>query len=247
MFILVTFVGRASASEGSSLVHPDQHISINGGSFPPPWPPAAPRSRINSPSILPSEFPCFQQQAPLLSCDPFQHQPVDGSFRNYPPPSSSLSGQSVNGGFVNPTTVGSGRGSHKRKSPSTPHFYDRGSTSRYYDIGSSSNSLLPSDPWQDKQNTESHDMPWEYHLGYRVDSLSINGEGTQRNVRSRTAVDQQPNLARTQMPSNSMNCSFSSRPSGYLGQTSNAIPMDCEHYFVSPAGHGVPRGASKFL
>ncbi|XP_057805458.1 probable E3 ubiquitin-protein ligase ZFP1 [Salvia miltiorrhiza] len=253
-------MGRASSSESSSLVqptHPGQNISINGGPFPPPWP-AAPRSRINSSSIPPVELPCFQQQAPGPSRDPFLHQPAGGNFHmvpdNYsrPPSSSSLSGQTIpgaHGGFVNPATMSSSRGPYKRKSPSTPQLYDRGSTSRYYDVGSSSNLLLPADPWQQKQTTESYHMPWEYHPGHRVNSLSIGGEDTQRNVRSRTVVNQEPNLARTHMPSNSMNRSFSNCPADrsnlpdYLGQTSNISMADWNHCLISPAGHGAPRGA----
>lgn len=249
-------MGRTRASESNSLVHPGENININGGPFPSPWT-TAPRSRINSSSVPNAEIPCFQQQAPGPSRDPFLHQPAGGNFHmipdsySLPPSSSNLNGQTVpeaHGGFVNQTTMGSSRGPYKRKSPSTPQLYDRGSTSRYYDAGSSSNLLLPTDPWQEKQNTESYHMPWEYGPGYRVNSLSIGGEGMQRNVRSRTVVDQDPNLART-MPNNYMHRAFSHRPSDrsnlvdYSGQTSNTSARDWNHCLISPAGHGGTRGA----
>ncbi|KAH6798792.1 hypothetical protein C2S51_035276 [Perilla frutescens var. frutescens] len=250
-------MGRASASESSSLVHPGENINLNGGPFPSPWTPA-PVSRINSSSIPNAELPGFQQQAPGPSRDPFLNQPAGGNFHmvpdsySRPPSSSSLNGQTVpgaHGGFVNQTTMGSGRGPYKRKSPSTPHLYDRGSTSRYYDAGSSSSLLLPADPWQEKLNAESYHMPREYCPGYRVNNLSIGGEGTQRNVRSRTVVDQDPYLARTHMPSNSLHHSFTHRPSDrsnlvdYSGQTSNLSTRDWNHCLIPPAGHGGTHGA----
>ncbi|KAL1565984.1 RING-type E3 ubiquitin transferase [Salvia divinorum] len=251
-------MGRAVASDSNSLVHPThpgQNISINGGSFPPQWTPAVPRARMNSSSIPPAEFPGLQQQAPGPSRDPFLHQPAGGNFHmvpdNYsrPPPSSSLSGQTVpgaHGGFVNPATMGSSRGPQKRKSPSTPQLYEGGSTSRYYDAGSSSNLLLPADPWHEKQNTGPYYMPREYHPGYRVNGLSIGGEGTQRNVRSRTIADQEPDLARTHIPSNSMHRSFSNRPADRSNtldySRQNVSITDWNHCLVSPSGHGGPRG-----
>ncbi|KAI3447603.1 hypothetical protein Pfo_004268 [Paulownia fortunei] len=249
-------IAMAGASESSSLVHPVENMTTQGGPFPARWT-TAPRSSGYSSSILNADLPHYQPQAPGPSCDPFPHQPAGGNFHMVPdnfshhPSLSSLSGQTVpgvDGGFYN-QTLGSGRGPYKRKSAGIPELCDRGSTSRLYDVGSSSNLQLPADPWQEKQNTESYHTPWEYPPGYRVNSLSIGSEGTLRNVRSRAGVELEPNLARTHLSSTSLHHSFSSRSSDqstsvdFWGQSSIAPTREWNRCFVSPAGHGVTFGA----
>ncbi|KAI3473255.1 hypothetical protein Pfo_029847 [Paulownia fortunei] len=244
------------ASESSSIIHPVDNMTIQGGHFPSQWTPA-PRSSGCSSSIVNGELPHYQPMAPGPSRDPFLYQSAGGNLHmlqdNYShhPSSSNIGGQTVpgvDGGFYD-QTIGSGRGPYKRKSPGIPPVCDRGSTSRYYDVGSSSDIHFPADPWQEKQNTESYPMHWEYPPSYGVNSLSIGGEGTLRNVRSRAAVNLETNLARTHLSNNSLHHSFSSRSSDqsnsvdFWGQSSNAPSREWNRNLVSPAAHGVTFGS----
>lgn len=247
------FIARASASGSSSLVHSVENMTNHSGPFPSSWNPAPGSSRYSS-AMLNAEFSHHQPQAPGPSRDPFPHQPADGNVHMVPdnhfhhPASSTLSGQrvpGVDGGFFN-HTMSSG---YKRKRPCMPHLYERGSTSRYYDVGSSSNLHLPDDPRQEKQNIETYHSPREYPPGYRGNRLSISGEGTLRNVRSRVGVDIVPNIVRTHMPSNSLHHCFPSRPSDQLnsvdfwGQSSNAPTMEWNRRLLAPGAHGMISGA----
>ncbi|KAK4432439.1 E3 ubiquitin-protein ligase MBR1 [Sesamum alatum] len=244
---ILVAVARSGVSGSSSLVHPVENTTIQGGPSTSLWNPP-PRSSGYSSS---TQLPHYQPQAPTPSHDPFPHQPPGGNFYMVPdayshhPSSSSLSGQTVPGvdcSFYN-QTLGSGRGPYKRKSPGFTLPYDRGTTIRYYDVGSSSNQYLPAERLQEKRSTESHHMPWEYPPGYRVNSLSIGGEGMLRNVRSRAGIHMEPNLARTRLPSNYLYCSFSGRSSDQSnlvdlgGQGSNAPRREWDPSLV--AGHGV--------
>ncbi|KAL0333354.1 UNVERIFIED_CONTAM: hypothetical protein Sangu_1491600 [Sesamum angustifolium] len=240
-------MARSGVSGSSSLVHPVENTTIQGGPSTSLWNPP-PRSSGYSSSTLNVQLPHYQPQVPTPSHDPFPHQPPGGNFYMVPdayshhPSSTSLSGQTVPGVDFYNQTMGSGRGPYKRKSPGSMP-YDRGTPSRYYDVGSSSNQYLPADGLQEKRSTESHHIPWEYPPGYRVNSLSIGGEGMLRNVRSRTGIHMEPNLARTRLPSNYLYCSFSSRSSDlsnlvdFRGQGSNPPRREWDSSLV--AGHVV--------
>ncbi|KAL0309741.1 UNVERIFIED_CONTAM: hypothetical protein Sradi_5916400, partial [Sesamum radiatum] len=144
--LLLNFISVARvAPESSSIIHPVDNMTSQGGHFPSQWTPA-PRLSGYSPSILNGELPHYQPMAPGPSRDPFLHQPAAGNLHmlqnNYlhHPSSSNISGQTipgVDGGFYD-QAIGTGRGPYKRKSPGIPPICDRGSTSRYYDVGSSS-------------------------------------------------------------------------------------------------------------
>ncbi|XP_011094684.1 uncharacterized RING finger protein C4G3.12c [Sesamum indicum] len=244
------------ASESSSIIHPVDNITSQGGHFPTQWTPA-PRLSGHSPSILNGELSHYQPMPPGPSHDPFLHQSAAGNLHmlqnNYMhhPSSSNIAGQmipGVDGGFYD-QAIGSGRGPYKRKSPGIPPICDRGSTSRYYDVGSSSDIHLPADPWQEKQNTESYHMHWEHPPNYGVNSLSIGGEVTMRNVRSRAAVDLENNLPRNHLSSNSVHHSFSSRPFDqpnsvdFWGQCSNAPTREWNRNLTPPAPPGVTFGS----
>ncbi|XP_051132298.1 probable E3 ubiquitin-protein ligase ZFP1 [Andrographis paniculata] len=233
-------------SESSSVVHPVDNMPVQGVHFPSQWPPA-PRSSGYPSANFNGELPQYQPMAPGPSHDPFMHQSAPGNihmFQNnymHRPPSSNISGQTIpgaDGGFYNQTMAG-GRGSYKRKSPGIPPICERGSTSRYYDVGSSSDVRLPADPWQEKPNNESYHPYWEYQPSYGVNGLSIGGEGTVRNVRSRAAVDRETNVARAHLSSNSLHHP-SSRSSDqcnsveFWSQSTNA-PREWNSNIISPA------------
>ncbi|KAG8376536.1 hypothetical protein BUALT_Bualt09G0073700 [Buddleja alternifolia] len=243
-------------SESGLVTHPMDNINVQGGHFPSQWAPA-PMSGGYSSSIHNGELPHYQPVGPGPSRDPFLHQSAPGNIHmlqnNYShnPSSSNIGGPTVpgvDGGFYD-QAVGSGRGPYKRKSPGIPPLCDRGSTSRYYDVGSSSDIHLPADPWKEKQNAESYHTNWEYPPNYGVNCLSIGGDSTHRNVRSRSTIDLENNLARTQLPNNSLHHSFPSQSSdhsnsvGFWGQNSNAPAREWNHNFIPPASHGVTFGS----
>ncbi|KAK3038425.1 hypothetical protein RJ639_030591 [Escallonia herrerae] len=201
-------------------------------------------------------MPHYQPEASGLSRDPCLHPSTPGSFCMVPEnyghhaSSSNHAGQTFHGvedGFFE-HTMGSGRGPYKRKSPGVPAVRERGSTSRYHDA-SSSNVPMSSDLWQEKPNGDFHQTPWEHSgisPGYRGSSLSIGGESTLRNVRSRAAFDLETNVARTHLSSSSSRHSHSrsqpadhSRSADLLSQNSNASTQEWNPNpaLISPASH----------
>ncbi|KAL8036179.1 hypothetical protein ABFS82_12G140000 [Erythranthe guttata] len=246
-------MARAGATGSSSLVHPVENMTNHSGPFPSPLYPATGSNGYSS-AMLNAELPHHQPQAPGPSHNHFPHQPPARNFHMVPdkyfhhPSSSSLSGQRVPGvdGSSYNQTMSSGRGMYKRKSPSMPQLCDGGYTSRYYDVGSSSNPHLGADRSQEKQIKEFYHTPREeYPPRYRVDNLSIGGEGMPRNVRSRTGVELEPNIPRTHRPSNSFHRCFSSGSSDpsnsvdFWGQSSNVPTMEWNRHLVPPASHGL--------
>ncbi|KAK4353319.1 hypothetical protein RND71_028837 [Anisodus tanguticus] len=241
---------RAGAPESSNLVYPVDSMPIDGTHHP------AQGSHASRPSGYSSSNPNMenphcqpQVQGPLH--DPFLHSGT-GGFRmiheSYPHQASSSTHGSqtyhgVDGGLVD-LTMGSGRGPYKRKSPGIPAGGESGSTSRYFDAGSSSD--LPSDSWHEKQNPDSHCTTWGLHPSYRGNSLSIGGEGSQRNVRSRTAFDLQNNVGRAHITSTPSHHSTSSRTTtdycssmNYLAPSSNSSAREWNHPVMPPAAaHG---------
>ncbi|KAK2969146.1 hypothetical protein RJ640_007207 [Escallonia rubra] len=215
-----------------------------------------PSARSNSYSSLSHnvDMPHYQPEASGLSRDPYLHPSTPGSFCMVPEnyghhaSSSNHAGQTFHGvedGFFE-HTMGSGRGPYKRKSPGVPAVRERGSTSRYHDA-SSSNVSMPSDLWQEKPNGDFHHAPWEHPgitPGYRGNSLSIGGESTIRNVRSRAAFDLEADLARTHLSSSSRHSHSRSQPSDHsrsvdlLSQNSNASTQEWNPTLISPASHG---------
>ncbi|XP_059667653.1 probable E3 ubiquitin-protein ligase ZFP1 [Cornus florida] len=244
----------SGAAENSSLVYPVENMSIDGVHFAPHWNPA-PRSNDYPSSSHSVEVPLYQPDASALSRDPFLHPSTAGSFCTVPEnyvhhaSSSNYGGQTfhgVEGGFVD-LAMGNGRGPYKRKSPGVPTVCERGSTSRSYNAGSSSDLSLSSDIWQEKPNPDFHHTRWDCPSigpGYRGNGLSIAGEGTARNVRSRGAIDLETNLARTHLSSNPPHHPCSSRSTDHassvvlLGQNSNASTHEWDHIHMPPAAHG---------
>ncbi|GFY93341.1 RING/U-box superfamily protein [Actinidia rufa] len=198
-------------------------------------------------------LPHYHTEASGPSHDSFVHPSAAGSFSMAPEsyahhtPSSNYGGQTfheVEGGFVD-VTMANGRGLHKRKSPGVPAVCERGSSSRYYN-GSSSD--LSSNIWQEKPNTDSHHTPWvcpTIGSSYRGNSLSVGGEATMRNVRSRAAVDLETNLARAHLSSNPSHRPYTTgNPVDHsgsvelIGQNSSAEIREWNHFHNSPAAHG---------
>ncbi|KAF5961882.1 hypothetical protein HYC85_003091 [Camellia sinensis] len=246
-------LARSGADENSSLVYPVENMSIDGAHYASHWNPA-PRSNGFPSSSHSIEVPHFQTDASGPSHDPFLLPSAAGSFSMAPEnyahhaSSSDYGGQifhGVEGSFVD-VTMTNGRGTYKRKSPSVPAVCERGSSSGYYNSGNPPD--LSSDTWQEKPNTDSHHAPWDCTTigsSYRGNSLSIGGEATLRNVRSRAAVDLETNLARTHLPGNPSHHSYTtgnfadhSGSVELMGQSSNMPIRDWSHIHMSPVAHG---------
>ncbi|KAF8395202.1 hypothetical protein HHK36_019145 [Tetracentron sinense] len=245
-------LGRASAVENGSSVYPMENMSTGGVHFSSHWN-SAPRSNEYSSSSLSMEVPHYQPATSGPCHDPFLHSAAPGSFfpvlencSHYAPSSSyyrhTIHG--VEGGVIDPS-MGSGRGAYKRKSPEISAVCERGSTSRYYSAGSSSNLSISSDLQQEKPSLDSQHWPRDA-IGttpsYRGSNLSIAGEGSLRNVRSRSTLDLEANLARTHISSHSSRhphlTSHLIDHSGTVdlaGPSANAPIREWNHIPVSPA------------
>ncbi|KAM0991036.1 hypothetical protein ACFX13_009597 [Malus domestica] len=257
-------LGWEGSGENSSFFYPVENMCIDGMPFASNWNPA-PRSYGYSSMNHNVDVPHFQPDASGPSHDPFQHPVSAGTFGmasgNYAhhAPSSSYDQcpfLGVEGGFVD-LTMSNGRGPHKRKSPGIPSVSERGSTSRHYSAGSSSSELPRSAELQhEKVNMDTSHMPWD-HISmipsYRGNGLSIRGDGSMRNVRSRSEHDLESNLARTHLSSNPLHTSYpTSLPIDHSstidlsGQGSTGLTNEWNHISVAPHGRVMAPDTSGF-
>ncbi|KAK4272888.1 hypothetical protein QN277_021382 [Acacia crassicarpa] len=247
-------LGRASTSENGSFVYPMENMSIDGISFASNWNPTT-TPNVFASSSLNIEVPPHQSDASGTSHDHFLHSSSAAAFftvsENYalqPPPPPNYDRQPfhvVDGGFID-LTMGSGRGPHKRKSPGNPSVCERGSTSRYINAGSSTDLPMSSELQQEKPNMDCQYLPRDQvtmPLTFRGSGLSIRGEGSLRNVRSRSTLDFESNLARTHLSgSHSHNYSAGlpidhSSTMDPSGQSSSGLTRDWSQMSTSHA-HG---------
>ncbi|KAL2323273.1 hypothetical protein Fmac_027652 [Flemingia macrophylla] len=216
-------LGRTTTSENGSFIYPLENMSVDSISFPSHWNTTAPRSNGYASTSLNIEAPPHQTDALGTSHDQFPHSST-GIFyavsENYvhQPSNSNYDRQAfsvADGGFID-LTMENGRGPHKRKSPGIPSVCERGSTSRHYNAGNAADHPTSSELRPEKPNMDSLFMPWD-HVNMtpttRGRGLSIRGEGSLRNVRSRSALDLESNLARTHLSSAHSHNSYSAGPS----------------------------------
>ncbi|KAF3442855.1 hypothetical protein FNV43_RR16773 [Rhamnella rubrinervis] len=247
------YMARAAGDNGS-FFHPVENMFVDGMHFNPHWNPV-PRSTGYSSSSHSVGLPHYPTDASGPSHDPYQHPLSAGTFttvaENYAHHASSSNYDrhafhGVDGGFVD-LTMGNGRGLHKRKSPGIPSSCERGSTSRYYSAGSSSDIPIPSELRHEKVGLDVQHMPRDRITmapSYRGNGLSIRGEGSMRNVRSRSAHDLESNLSRAHLSSNPSHNSYStghpidhSSAMDLSGQTSGGLTRDWNHISAS-SSHG---------
>ncbi|KAI9086240.1 hypothetical protein K1719_031694 [Acacia pycnantha] len=244
-------LGRASTSENGSFIHPLENMSIDGSPLAAPWNNATMSNGYASSSIN-IELPPRQSDASRSSHDHFLRSSNPGAFfavsENYScQPSSNYDRQAfhvADGGFFD-FTMGSGRGPQKRKSPGIPSVCERGSSSRYFGAGSSTDLPISSDIRQEKPSLDSQYLPWDHTMTppFRGSGLSIRGDGSLRNVRSRSALDLESNLARTHLSDNHLhNLPFGpstdhSSAVGLSGHSSSTMTRDWSQMNMSPA-HG---------
>ncbi|XP_039042101.1 probable E3 ubiquitin-protein ligase ZFP1 isoform X2 [Hibiscus syriacus] len=245
-------LARSSTTEHGSFC-PVENMSFDAVRYSSHWNPV-PMSSSFATSSHSVDAPRCQPDTSGPSHDFFLHPSAPGTFgaapENYMHRASSSNYDrhtfhGIEGGFVD-LTKGSGRGPHKRKSPGVPSVCERGGSSRYASAGSSSDIPMPS-VWQEKPNLDPQHMLWD-HVGIppscRGNGLSIRGEDSMRNVRSRPALDLESNLVRTNLSSNSSHTFYpTSHPVEHSssvdisGQSSNAISREWGHLRMSPT-HG---------
>jgi len=208
-FKQITIAGRTSTSENGSFIYPAENMSIDSISFPSHWN-SSTRSNGYASSGHNIDVPPHQPDASGTSNnDHFVHSSNAGAFFTvsdnhvHQPSSSNYDRHTfhVDSSFVD-LTMGSGQGPLKRKSPGISPVYERGSTSRYFNAGSSTDLPISSELWQDKPNIDSQYMPWDHFTmtpTFRGTGLSIKGEGSLRNVRSRSALDLDSHPSRTHL------------------------------------------------
>ncbi|CAL0310456.1 unnamed protein product [Lupinus luteus] len=245
--------GMPSTSENGSLIYPVENMSTDSVSSPSHWN-STTRSNGYATSSLNIEVPPRQWDASDTSNNHFMNPSSAGVFfavsENYAhhASSSNYDGQAfhINDGFID-LTRGSRRGPRKRKSPEIPPVFERGGTSRYFNAGSSTDLPISSELRPEKPNIDYQYMPWDHATmtpTFRGGGLSIRGESSLRNVRSRSVLDSESNIARTHLSSNHPHNSYSAAlpvqhssmvdPSG---RTSSASASDWNRMSISSA-HG---------
>ncbi|TYJ19011.1 hypothetical protein E1A91_A09G161900v1 [Gossypium mustelinum] len=251
-------IARSSSAEQVSFFYPVENMPVDAVHFSSDWN-SMPRSSGFATSSHNVEAPRYQPDTSGPSHDLFLHSSAPRTFgsapENYMHHASSSNYdrqtfQGIDGGLVD-LPMSSGRGPHKRKSPGVPSVCERGGSSRYAGAGSSSDIPLSSDFWQEKPNVDPQHMYWD-HISMppscRGNGLSIRGECSMRNVRSRPALDLESNLVRTHLSSNTSY--LTSHPVEHsssvniTGQSSNAMSRDWSHLRMSPSHGRIPAADS---
>uniref|UniRef100_A0A5B7API0 RING-type E3 ubiquitin transferase n=2 Tax=Davidia involucrata TaxID=16924 RepID=A0A5B7API0_DAVIN len=242
-------MARAVAPENGSFVYPMDNTLRSGVHSASQW------NLENRGNEYPSSN--FSMEAPHLqpsfsgpSYDPFPHSSLAGNLHLTPENNIGHAHSSyhnrhtiheIEGGLLDPT-MGSGRGPFKRKSPGVSVASEGGSTSRFYTPGSSSGSseLLLEKPTPGYQYIPSGPIGLPQ---YRSGSLSIAGEDSLRNVRSRSRIDLAANPTRTQLSSYSYHYHSTTNPTNYSGAVDltnmNATTRQLNTIPLSTAAHGM--------
>lgn len=210
---------RAGGTENGPIFHPGENGSVDRAHYASQWNAAGRLNGYSSSSQMVNAPPHFQPDTsdpPRDSSHPSAAGNVFMVPENHVHHASS-SNYGAESNFFD-LSMGNGRRPYKRKSPGVPAVNERGSTSRYYCAGSSSDVSSSTELWQDKSTIDVQRTHWESLAvppSYRANQLSIGGESSLRNVRSRSALDLESDVFRTHVPAN-----YSHHPS------SNRLPVD---------------------
>lgn len=147
------------------------------------------------------------------------------------------------------------REAQKRKSPCASSIYEMGSSSQYHGDRTSSDIPFPSELHLGKSITHDRDphyMPWLVNPTYRSNNLSIRGEGSSRNVRSRPTFDLEASLDINNLPRSPSLDSHSthhiaehSGSGRFPGQTSHGSKdWNCHRLSPVPGGMQISLGPS---
>ncbi|KAK9154085.1 hypothetical protein Sjap_001565 [Stephania japonica] len=193
--------GAARAGESGPFFFPAENMSTRVSH----WNTGLASAEYPSSSIG-MEFPHHQLSAQGTFYDPFVNSSAAGTFCVAPQnfsdcPSSSYRGHRHGVDDTDNSMLVNGRGPCKRKSPVPSAICDRPGSSSYYMAGPSSDLSASSNLQPEKLTLGSHSRAWD-PMGvipnYREIGPSV-GESSQRNVRSRSALDLEMNLAMTHL------------------------------------------------
>ncbi|KNA15708.1 hypothetical protein SOVF_095670 isoform A [Spinacia oleracea] len=196
---------RTSSAENAPNFHPVENGPVDRVHYGSPWNAATRLGGYSSSSQM-VNAPHYQPDSSDPSRDSMHPSAAGNVFMapdNHVHHASS-SNYAVENNFFD-LSMGNGRGPYKRKSPGIPAISERGSTSRYYCAGSSSDVSSSSELRQEKSTVDAQHNHWEslsVPSSYRTNQLSIGGETSLRNVRSRSTLELESDVFRTHLPAN---------------------------------------------
>lgn len=227
---------RNGTGESSSLMYPADNMSIDGAQYA-----HCNHAQMTSGySSLPHNMqtPNYQQDVAGPSNLSMHTYIAPEDYRNQASSSSNYTGNPFNEEDLFDVRVGTGRVQYKRKSPGIPDASGSGSSA---DV-----TMLPG-PWQQTPTTNFLHAPWDYHTT-NPNGLSIGGESSMRNVRSRSGFDLETGSSRANLANNLPREYYTtSRPMDaspsidLTGQSSNGLNLTR----MSCAAHG--QGLNPFL
>nr|XP_043612123.1 probable E3 ubiquitin-protein ligase RHG1A [Erigeron canadensis] len=174
----------SGAGESSSLIYPTDNMSIDGAQY----------GHCNQPPMN-SGYPSLPHNMQIPNYQQHVAGPSDLSMHTYMAPedyrnqasSSNFNGNPFNDEDLFDLWLGNRRVQSKRKSPGIPDG-----------AGSSSDVTMLTQPWQETPTTNFLHPPWDYRAA-NSNGLSIGGESSLRNVRSRSAFDLETGTSRTNL------------------------------------------------
>lgn len=211
------FSARNAAGESSSLIYPADNMSIDGAQY----------AHCNH-TPMSSGYPSLPHNLHMPNYQQHVAGPSDLSMHTYIAPddytnqasSSNYNGNPFNDEDLFDLRVGNGRVQYKRKSPDIPDG-----------AGSSTDVTMLTEPWQETSSTNFLRAPWDYHTT-NPNGMSIGGESSVRNVRSRSTFDLEADSAMTNLTNNmSREYYTTSRPMdvspsvNLIGQSSNSLNL----------------------
>ncbi|KMT06314.1 hypothetical protein BVRB_7g162360 isoform B [Beta vulgaris subsp. vulgaris] len=238
---------RTTSAENAPLFHPVENGPVDRAHYVSPWNGATRLSGYSSSSQM-VNAPHYQADTSDPSRDSI-HPSAAGNIFMVPENHvhhASSSNYGVESNYFD-LSISNGRDSYKRKSPGIPTIPERGGTSRYYSAGSSSDMSSSSELRQEKSAVDTQHNHWEtltVPTSYRTNQLSIGGETSLRNVRSRPTLDLESDVFRTHLPANYPHHPSSSRhPIDHPGtvdpnQNPNVPLPEWTPIHVSGAPHG---------
>uniref|UniRef100_A0A1J3DU07 RING-type E3 ubiquitin transferase n=1 Tax=Noccaea caerulescens TaxID=107243 RepID=A0A1J3DU07_NOCCA len=219
---------RSGTSENRSHLYPAENMLNEGMPVSSHWNSSSgPNAYAASGHSL--ERPHYNPGAPGPSHDPFVSSTVSTfsvpheSYVTFASSSNCNTQAWSNSSYID-QSMENVRGSQKRKSPCATSMYEMGSSSQYHGDRTSSNIPFPSEMHMGKSVTHDHDphyMPWLMNPSYRSNNVSISGEGSSRNVRSRPSLDLETCSYRNSFPT-----------------TSPALDSQFTHHGVDHSGSG---------
>ncbi|XP_020883317.1 probable E3 ubiquitin-protein ligase RHG1A isoform X1 [Arabidopsis lyrata subsp. lyrata] len=202
-----TSLARSGTSENRSHVYPAENMLNEGMPVSSHWN-SSPGTNAYTASGHSVERPHYNPGASGPSHDPFVNSTVptfsapNEDYLTFASSSNCNSQAWTNASYVD-QSMENVRGAQKRKRPCPSSIYEMGSSSQYHRDRTPTDTHFPSEFHLGKSITHDHDphyMPWLMNPTYSSNNLSIRGESSSRNVRSRSTLDLETSLGRNNLP-----------------------------------------------